>query len=439
MNYAQVIRQESQGWHEILVGRPSIPYGILFFVLVWSRLRPDVHFESLLVTYLSAGLIGILFLVWLITPQKKLDNRQLHYIVLFGILMVLAVPFARHFGFAYATAKSFVFYMIIGALVMIQFINTYSRWERYLRWSVMLSGVTAIIGIASGGRIAGIPALGDENDFCLYLNTVIPLAFFLAQGSRSLNRKMIFYGCVVLFVLAVLMTFSRGGFVGLVAVGLFMVMKTPYKLVGSFLIGLLALSIYFTAPGEYWQEIESIKTENIEEGTGKTRVEYWKAGVKIFKDNPIMGVGPKNYGVWLPDYHATEQHKRWGRVAHSVYIDVLAEMGILGALLFLALIWRNFLDYRYIKRLEHEKASLLLKAKVSEEEKKRISESIRMLYFIALGYWGSLIAFLVTGTFISVLYYGYFWGIAVAMAITVNIARKMEGALTSPELKSARS
>ncbi|MCK5584322.1 MAG: O-antigen ligase family protein, partial [Elusimicrobiales bacterium] len=86
------------------------------------------------------------------------------------------------------------------------------------------------------------------------------------------------------------------------------------------------------------------------DGSANIRIELWQLGFTIFKDKPILGVGPSNVKKVFSIYHPEPvgNLQRWGNL-HSLYIHQLAERGIigLGALLFLfgsmfALAWKNF-------------------------------------------------------------------------------------------------
>jgi O-antigen ligase len=279
------------------------------------------------------------------------------------------------------------------------------------------------MGLLGKGKVS-IPALRDENDFCLYINTILPLAFFIGQLETKKYQKLFFNILALTLVAANVATNSRGGFLGLVAVGLFIMHRSHKKLIGFLFIGLVSIGVLVFAPGDYWQKIETIQTQGAKEGTGKHRIEYWKAGLKIFLDFPLFGVGPRNYGVWVPQYHAYDNAKKeWGRVPHSLYIDLLSEMGLIGAIVFFSILRMNVKCHRRIYEI-YENSKILSEA--DEERDPRIAEAARELYLISLGLSGAMIAYLVTGAFISVLWYGYFWSITALWLAAFRIAEKLE-------------
>src|SRR5207249_4781584 len=64
------------------------------------------------------------------------------------------------------------------------------------------------------GRGSGI--FGNSNDMALFLVTIIPFAIAFLVGSRGLGGKMLFGSGAVLMIAAVVLTYSRGGFLGLI-------------------------------------------------------------------------------------------------------------------------------------------------------------------------------------------------------------------------------
>jgi O-antigen ligase len=343
--------------------------------------------------------------------------------------MALGVLFARNQSSALFQLRNHFIYVFLLYLVMVQFIDTSFKVEKYIRLFLILSFFMGFMGIAYKAMLP-VPVLADENDFALFMNILIPIGYFLGQEANIKWKKFFYYSTIVVFVIANITSFSRGGFVGLLAVGVFLFFKSRNKIAALLLVGFFASTMFIYAPDNYWDRINTIYTQGAQEGTGKERVESWKAGWRMFLDNPIVGVGPNNFGIWLPEYFIQYGSKApdnlWGRAAHSLYITLLSETGLAGALLFALMLWNNFKDYKYIENLEKTKANLLKQAKLSKDETDHVSVGIRRLHFISLGYSGAMIGFLSTGAFLSVLWYGYFWMLTSFWVMTVNVAKNIE-------------
>jgi hypothetical protein len=369
--------------------------------------------------------------------KKILGNSQTKYYILIILLMIFQLPFVKNFGFSYGVVKSVLIYSITSYLFKIQFIDNYENINKYIRLYVILGIFFAMLGITGAGKIA-IPVLGDENDFCIFVNIMIPFAFFLGQEAQEFKKKLFYAALVVIFILANVSSFSRGGFIGLVAVALYLFYQTRHKVFYLVFAGLVALALVNYAPPQYLDEISSIDTNSYQRDTGATRIEAWKAGWEMFKDHPILGVGVHNFGPWLSDYYDRNLNpaKQWGRAAHSLYFTLLPEMGIVGTLFFIGMLWGNYKDHRFICNLEKKKADYFASSSLAPEERKKIADGIRTLYFFSKAYSGAMVAYLATGIFISVLWYGYFWMLSAFWVITGNLARKTENLLIASQVQS---
>lgn len=419
--------------YEDLFGKAkSWPFILLLILLAFTSFRPDrlLPGGSVLI-YLPILIIALLLIIWIPLQGKVLKNTQTIFYFLLILLMIGQLPFVRNYGFAKGTVESKLIYGITTYLFTVQFIDTYARVNLYIRLYTIFGVFLAFLGL-SGGRV-NIPMLGDENDFCLYVNCLIPFAFFLSQEVKELRKKLFYYGLIAVFIGANVSSFSRGGFVGLVAVGGYLFFQTKKKGFFAILIGVAAVAVISLAPPRYLAEIGTIDTQSYERDTGAQRIMSWSAGWQMFKDHPILGVGVYNYGPCLPEYWEgnTGKINMWGRVAHSLYFTLLPEMGIVGTFFFVGMLWGNFKDHRLICQLEKNKNSLIADSSFSVAEKEKISSGIRTLYFFSHAYSGALVAYLATGVFISVLWYEYFWRLTAFWVLTGNLARKTESMLNS--------
>jgi O-antigen ligase len=155
-----------------------------------------------------------------------------------------------------------------------------------------------------------------------------------------------------------------------------------------------------TIQGEY---------EGTTEGTGAARKYAWQIGWEMFLANPVFGVGQGNF-PWAFTYYEGEktflERSFAGRAAHSLYYTLLPELGLVGVFLFLGMNYHIYKDLTLVRRLYKNKSRL------------QQSEDTRYFFFMSCALEASLVAFLVSGYFISVLYYPSFWtlmGFAIAL------------------------
>jgi O-antigen ligase len=145
-------------------------------------------------------------------------------------------------------------------------------------------------------------------------------------------------------------TGSRGGFMALVAVAGFVVLRytgIPLRWRVS-VTALVALIVFATATGQYWQQMGTIVSDSDYNRTDETgRLKIWQRGVGYLLHHPLLGVGPNNFPVaegTLSPFAERQQYGigvRWG-AAHNSFIQLGAELGFPGLLLFIALIASAF-------------------------------------------------------------------------------------------------
>jgi len=220
--------------------------------------------------------------------------------------------------------------------------------------------------IASGGAhlTTGIQKFGDNNHFAMVLVLVLPL--ILHAYKYSIN-KIVRLGCIAAFCvicLAVISTNSRGGLLGLVAVALFLIMHSKRKMLGILSVLFAASIMLVMAPESWTSRMESIK-EAEQDSSFMGRVTAWKRASAIAVENPVLGGGyhagqaPSIYYQFQdtpgilgfidtpPSYYPA--------ATHSIYFEVLGDLGFLGLFLFLASLIISYINFKKIQALTHDK------------------------------------------------------------------------------------
>ena len=358
--------------------------------------RPQDVIPGLASLHLPGVVSACLVLAMILSRKIDLSDKQTRLFMLLLVLMALHVPLAVNNYRALMGLK----YMLITFLVylaIVMSVDTLPKFRTFLTLWLGVHLLLAIHGLATQGRGVG-GFLGDENDFAMTLNMIVPFSFFLAQGEPKPAKKLLYTGLTGLFVLANIFTFSRGGFVGLLAVGLCCWLRSPKKLRSAVVIASLGLLVALYAREGYWERIQSGWEEGGSAGSGEDRLYMWKFGWKMFLDNPVIGVGQENFPVRFGDYEGQERLygvTRIWRAAHSLYFTLLPELGLVGGFIFFRMLYWIRRDLIVIRR----STPLLPYAHAME---------------------ASLIGFLVSSIFISTLYYPNFW---VAMGFVVALRR----------------
>ncbi|MFZ5862718.1 MAG: putative O-glycosylation ligase, exosortase A system-associated [Nitrospirota bacterium] len=252
--------------------------------------------------------------------------------------------------------------------------------------------------------------LGDTNDYSLAVNVIIPYAYFLGTAAQTRLARWSLFGCVGLLTVASMFTFSRGGFLTLLVLSLHFVVKTRRRF-GLMAIGVvLMVVVAAVVPQTYWDRIETIGSFQ-EDNNAQSRFWAWKAGWNMAVDNPLLGMGPGNFVTgYRVKYKPPEARNRTLFTAHSVYFQIMGELGFVGLVLLIALIISSFKAQRAI--LAREPAEF------------GDPEDARFIRAAAHAAQASLLAFLVGGALLSAAYYPHLWFNAAFTLILTHIAKE---------------
>ncbi len=348
-----------------------------------------------------------------VSGSGKYSNTQTRLWMVLLAFMAMWVPFANNNFWALMVFKDMTLYFFF-YLGIVTFVNTTSRMQTLIFVWLGVHLVLAVNGILHQGRGVG-GWLGDENDFGMEMNVAIPVAFFMSQGAMGKGNKLIYVGSLGLFVMALVATSSRGGFLGLLAVGAYCWLFSSRKLMSLFLGVCLVGLVLVAAPQEYWDRISTITDDKTtESGTAGQRMFTWGIGWEMFLANPILGIGQGNFAWTIGEYLGgrTWQTKSLaGRQAHSLYFTLLPELGLVGVLIFGSMVYLNLRDAR-LKALGSWSGP---SRKVERANDPQFARAV--LFGKAIS--GGMIGYLATSAFISTLYYPTFW-IMMALAVALR-------------------
>jgi len=196
------------------------------------------------------------------------------------------------------------------------------------------------LGITMPGTVTRYTASGfNSNEAAFILVLGIPIAWYLALTSTRRSTSVV-YGCYLLAaIVAVVLTGSRGAFVSLVVA----LMLIPWSLprlsrrarMSSTVLVVAAMSAASAlAPRATYERLEST-AQAIEQGDFGGREALWNAGVELFLERPIGGVGAGGY------LYATRP-LGFPSVSHQTFLEVLTGQGLVGLLLFLGIFIATF-------------------------------------------------------------------------------------------------
>ncbi len=397
--------------------RSEIGFYLVLLAMLFEFGRPQ-DFLPFLKVIPFPSLVDVLLAVAVFSSGKaNLSKTQTKLWICLLVFMALWIPFANNNFWAFTIFKdmTLAFFFYLGITT---FVSTTGRMHKVIVVWLGVHALLAINGMLHQGRGVG-GWLGDENDFAMEMNVAVPFAFFMYQSTKAKGTKILYMALLGIFVLSSISTGSRGGFIGLVLVGSFCWFYSPRKVVSLIMLVAVFILVLFAAPQEYWDRIRTITEDStMETGTAGQRMFSWGIGWEMFLSNPVLGVGQGNFPWTIGEYLGgrTWQTKSLaGRQAHSLYFTLLPELGLIGLAIFVTMIILNYRDARFCNSLGLPQRGM--PPGVAVQRDKDLEEAA----WFGNAILGALMAFLVTSTFISTLYYPTFWiltGLVVALRNT---------------------
>jgi O-antigen ligase len=279
----------------------------------------------------------------------------------------------------------------------------------YLSGDVLSTGVRGFYRIE--GYMGGSGLTGNPNDLALMLNLIVPIAGVLVFISRGLGR-LVALGALLIAIAAIVLTFSRAGFMTLAASFLMFLAVLARRKAPGAAIGLLVLAVCVPPllPQGYVERLSTIT--NIEAdrtGSAQGRWRDIQAAVEVVAKNPVIGVG---IGQDILAMNA-QRGDDWTQV-HNAYLQYAVDLGVPGVLLFA---WLHLLCYRTARAVEKRAAR---------------EPAHRHLTLLAAGVQVSLVAFFVAAMFHPIAYQFYFFSIGGLAVSLRNIWHAEHAVVTAP-------
>ncbi len=281
------------------------------------------------------SIFPIFFVASDIFREKEKAIKSL-WLILFGGLITALLGILQFFlQFVFSLEKVYSFW---SNWIVIPFLGrSFSQ--------AVLENPSWLVNIGGKTFLRATATFPDPHMFSFFLG----MLFFLSIGLYLKNRKKIIWIFISIFLLADLLTFSRGGYLGLLAglsfliFGLILIEK-KIRFAGIVSLILLILVIFFPSPIS--NRLSS--SFDFREGSNAGRIETWKKAGDVLVQNPF-GVGIGNYPLKIKptaDY-------REPIYAHNAYLDISLESGILNGIIWISIIFYSF--FLFYKRAKKDK------------------------------------------------------------------------------------
>ncbi len=198
----------------------------------------------------------------------------------------------------------------------------------------------AWVDVASNPEITTrvFSVFGNPNILAEYLIMAIPVSIGLFWNTKRLIKKVIFTLTTMILSVTLLMTLSRGGWLGFAfGILVFIILVEKKLLLMSIPVGIASI---FIIPDSIMSRITTIGS--LTDSSNAYRIKIWQITVDIIRDHWQAGVG---FG-YIPFKKTFETYIRTMPIyhAHNTYLEFAAEIGIVGLALFLIFM---FIIYKY--------------------------------------------------------------------------------------------
>lgn len=377
----------------------KLSFVALFLFTLILYVRPSDLWPSPLAN--SIALIVALVMIGLYVPTQLLLEgtltarpREVNLVLLLGLTGLFSIPLALSPLIAWNEFTDAFIRCIVIFIVMVNAVRTENRLTALLFLAiasgVWLSGqvmndyrlgLTTVESYRAGGRGNGM--FGNTNDMALHMVTILPIAISFLFGSRGVIRKILFGTFAATMVAAIVLSYSRGAFVGMIVLLIFMAMKLARQhrvAIALAFMGLGAATVLL-APDNYGGRLLSIFIPSLDPGgsADARRGELFRSLYLAIR-HPLLGVGMGNYQPFMSNR---------GQVTHNAYTQVAVEMGMA------ALVCYTLFIVTPLRKL----------GQIARETFATRSNS--RYYYLSVGLQASLLGFMVSSFFLSVAYFWY--------------------------------
>lgn len=370
----------------------------LFLFTVVLYFRPYEMFPALAGYRSIAYWIAVLTLLVFVPTQLGLEGnltarpREVNLVLLLSLAALLSVPLAIYPAEAWSNFTEFA-KVVVMFIVMVNVMRT----ERRLKILIFLAlavGCVVSVGaindyrlghfVVAGERIQGIIGgmFENSNDMAMHLVMLTPIAIALFFSTRSIVKKAFFGACAALMIAGNLVTFSRGGLLGLVAAMSVLLWKIGRR--HRLLVFVVALSLAFSLivfmPGVMIERLASIFDPSADVSAGASAISRRALlfrSLLVTARHPLLGVG-------IGNFHAVSIREQ---VSHNSYTQVGAEVGVAAMLIYIMLILTAF---KRVRGIERETLA---------------AEHHSRFYYLASGLQASFIGYMICSFFSSVAFH----------------------------------
>lgn len=360
---------------------------------------------------------------------SRVDHPVTRYAIAILVLMVLSVPGSLYPGLSFGFIVQDHIKTLLLMVLLAAGIRTVKDAEFLVMVQMLGAGLYSLLillrfDIGPQGRLGDL-VYYDANDLGMVIICTLPLLVFHLRRTGGRHLRTLATVLLPITIMTIVKTGSRGAFLGLIAVVAFMVLRfRTFSSKARYGVAAAVLSLLLLAGNEtYWELMRTLLNPQEDYNwAGQSeggRIEVWKRGIGYMLQRPLTGVGAHAFPVAegtispLAGRQAYGVGLKWS-VAHNSFIEIGAELGVLGLICFVLLLMAAFRTCARLGRGEADPGG---------------AGAARA----ALGqaFCATLVGYLVSGFFLSQAYSAYLYatlGIIIGLAKLAPVALDGRGA-----------
>jgi putative inorganic carbon (HCO3(-)) transporter len=350
---------------------------------------------------------------WLLSSERKYVpfNPVCAFLILFGLWGCITTYFALDPAYS-SIILDRTLKTIVLALAVVMFATKKARIQAVI-WSLAIAlGYYAVKGggfvlVTGGAHHVFGPTntmIEDNNQLGLALVMLLPLLNYLRITSRSKMVTTLTLGTMLLTLVAIVGTYSRGALLALAASGAAYAIKSRAGFIPLLLGGILVISLPTLVPSGWFDRMSTIQSYN-QDTSFEGRVSAWKTSMEIVRQRPLIGGGFSSTDLdWVAQSFHPPGGLEAGKAAHSIYFEVLGDTGLVGILLYLLLVASAWVN-----------TSIVLSNTAGDPSLDWANKLARMLQVSIVGY-------MIGGAALSMAYYdGFLLVLAATAALAIAV------------------
>ncbi len=405
-------------------GSFPVAYAGVFTIMLLIFIRPQEVVPAVFGVVPLLKIVAVVTIVSYIGAKHAAGEKlirwtlELKMMVLMAGMGVLLTPMAASPGDSVEVLLDTFLTLLIIFVLMTSLIDTRPRLRQFLSAMVVSQFLYATAAMKTFMSRTGMEKeriqgwgtqLQNPNDLACVLDLMLPLSLYMVLTRTGWVRVMALITSLVT-AFSITFTFSRSGFIGLVlALGTVLwKVGRKYRMRIVVITVVAAVVIFAALPGAYRQRLSTIfNPETDQTNSAQERQQLMKVAAELAVKRSVVGIGMGNFHIY--SFHE--------KVAHNSFLETSAELGVIGLIAYLVLIFSPFM---FLRKIEYEAAP----------EGPRPDWEVHVM---SICFQASLMAYLIYGFFGSVQYFPYlYFSVAYAVALrrifAAEAGRSPEGA-----------